>query len=90
MTRLRSVLLVLTLLVFSSQSIAHDHLSDDLEMDPSCLVCSYSDSVPLTGPVSLTPLWADPAGAKAWPPALGPTPRDCPKDYLSRGPPFSR
>ena len=89
MTLVRTGLLVVMLLVFSSHGVAHDHASNDLERDSACLVCSYTDSAPLSGPASPLLIWTDPAGATAWPYALGPSPRQPARTYLARGPPVS-
>lgn len=90
MTPVRTGLLVLMLLVFSSEGVAHDHLAIDLERDSSCLICSFTDAAPLSASSSPLPLWSDSAGATAWPHALVLAPRDCLKGYLGRGPPVSR
>ena len=90
MMPLRTFLLLLMLLAFSSQGVAHDHLQNDLERESSCLVCSFTDGVPLATSLAQPPLWTDPAGAMAWPHVWDLGPRDCPEDCLGRGPPLSR
>jgi hypothetical protein len=89
MMRFQVALLVLMVLLFSSQGVAHDHVSTDLERDAACLVCSYTDAGPLAASVSPLPLGAGSTNEAAWPSALDMVPRDCSKGYLSRGPPVS-